>query len=90
VERVVLDALNIAASPPDTGAFGDSSPIALRTSRSTFAAPRMAHLVRMPDKCVKFVASFADSVFHHPHETFFDPTGFRRVTRYDGAGRDEF
>jgi hypothetical protein len=38
----------------------------------------------------KFVASFADSVFHHPHETFFDLTRFRRVTRYDGAGREQF
>ena len=36
------------------------------------------------------VATFAYSVFHHPHETFFDSTRFRRVTRYDGAGRDEF
>jgi hypothetical protein len=38
----------------------------------------------------KFVATFADPVFHHPHETLFDSTRFRRVTRYDGAGRDEF
>jgi hypothetical protein len=38
----------------------------------------------------KFVATFPDSVFHHPHETFFDLTRFRRVTRYDGAANDEF
>jgi hypothetical protein len=36
----------------------------------------------------KVVATFADSVFHHPRETFFDPTRFERATRYDGAGRD--
>jgi hypothetical protein len=36
------------------------------------------------------VATFILSVFHHPHETFFASTGFRLVTRYDGAWRDEF
>jgi hypothetical protein len=36
------------------------------------------------------VATFIFSVFHHPHETLFDCTHFRRVIRYDGAGRDKF
>jgi hypothetical protein len=53
----------------------------------------MLRLWRWPPTCrrsPKIVASFADSVFHHPHETLFDSTRFRRVTRYDGAWRDEF
>jgi len=36
------------------------------------------------------VATLILSVFHHPHETFFDSIRFRRVTRYNGERRDEF
>jgi hypothetical protein len=36
------------------------------------------------------VATFIHPVFHHPDETLFDSARFRRVTRYDSAGHDEF
>jgi hypothetical protein len=36
VERVVLNALNTVASPPDICASGEGTAIALRTRRSTF------------------------------------------------------
>jgi hypothetical protein len=52
---------------------------------------RLPECVNVPDEAKIFrVATFYFPVFHHPHETFFDLTRFRRVTRYDGAGRDEF
>jgi hypothetical protein len=35
-------------------------------------------------------ATFADSVFHHPHETSFDLARFLRVNRFDGTQCDEF
>ena len=54
------------------------------------AAPLALATDVSPGKVPKVVASVPDSVFHHPHETFFDSIRFRRVTRYDGAGRDEF
>jgi hypothetical protein len=47
--------------------------------------------VNVPDEAKIFgVATFGLPVFHDPHGTFFDLTRFQRVTRYDGAGRDEF
>jgi len=36
------------------------------------------------------VATSNLSVFHHPHETPFDPARFRLVTHYYGTGRNEF
>ncbi len=70
--------------------------VALRATRTlptgkrlqSVAEARVARRVRSPE--MFRVASFAVSVFHHPHETLFDLTRFRRVTRYDGARRNEF
>ena len=36
------------------------------------------------------VATFADSVFRHAHEPFFDLARFLRVNRFDGTQCDEF